>query len=73
MLDQVNVCVSQLYPCHDYDLTVRKCTLVEKVDSRHLFSQVHHRFAAGSQRFGICSVRSFHKKKMIIVDDCVHL
>lgn len=38
MLDQMNVCMSQLYLCHNSDLTMRKSTLVAEVDSGHLFN-----------------------------------
>lgn len=69
--------MSQLCLCHHCNLAVRKCSLVTKVDSRCLFSQlVHPPLTARSQRLALacllCPFLSFCKE-IIFLDDCTHL
>lgn len=69
--------MSQLCLCHHCNLAVRKCSLVTKVDSRCLFSQlVHPPLTTRSQRLAVasllCPFLSFCKE-IIFLDDCTHL
>lgn len=59
-------------------MIVRKGSSVEKVDSWNLFSQlVHHVLTTRSQRLDLvcllCLFLSFCKKKVIFLNDCMHL
>lgn len=77
MLVWLIIQVSQLCLCHDCDLAMRKCSLVEKVDSRYLFSQLVHRvLTTRSQRLGlVCLLHPFLSfcKKIIFLNDYMHL